>query len=796
MKAKTGRRQTFSGEVRQRLSTMVAERTSCQRTVSKDSGLGSMNFDSVITQNDIENPDLTGWLYDVVTKQKRWCVLADMLFCIFANRDDNIPLKVVLVSGSRIIRVRFSSAKRDALDPLRSLDVKVIQTTPDLTISGQLKYQFVIEDCFTKTECSFAAESETLLDRWILMLKLASNLDSDVFCDTSHVIETHQQTITEPTEDANTEHTITKSSHNVTKPSSDHNVTKSGCDHSIAKSASSESHRLSRSSSVHSVGYIPTTDRNEHRLSRHNSISINTMSICDDNKDNFVNFGNTEGPTFSKVIQLGIELPEEKSIEDDPLDGTDEVDSIPKLVTKPPKFERQGSMEAFKGLVKKKTHIRAFSSHIQAPDSITRQQRSFNDLKLTNHGPFDNDMLSMSLPTSLNNLSCTNAYSTSMDYSSSPAPGLAQRIALKASHIRGKFLSGRRRGGDDTSVYDEHTKDSRIHGELYYKQMLKWGRVWCVVSRGMFMAFRKREDRSPILQLPLTDCSVNHVDLEKFSRDNVFKLCQVNARGGYFQAEEGNFHSWLVILKEETSTYESFQRLSPMFSELSDGDNVHHEQTDLNGAYNGNVTYNHNNPNTTYNHNNPNTTYNNHNNPNITFNNCDNTNKTFDLVDYKTPSDQHTQVPETGFSCWTLDNYFRRHHLNRENLTDSCDSLDSWDSKSTLTESDALEHSLASMEDIDSVSKNATFHIVPRRTEELPGEEDADIFCRDRTIYDRHLPGPNNEGLLLVGDGVAIEGMPVSASTPQVCTVWWEIRCIVAVDGMAVDGMAVDGMAK
>ena len=678
---------------------------------------GQIVAQDVILQNDIEHPDFTGWLYDLGSKERRWCVLADMLLCVFVKKEDVIPAKVILVSGSRIIRVLCNTAKHNALDPLKLVGMNFAGQSPDITVSGLLKYSFIVEDCFKKTECTFATDSEALLDRWILMLRLASNLDVDVFCDILNA-EVSPGLNRCPSQNADVAHKFCSAS--------------TTCVNSFPK-------------------YIPTMEYRKHRLYCSDST---VKHVSEDSQMN-------EKPMFSKVNRPNTDNLCDGFSEDkiDVIDAVNIMDdsNIVTSVKRSSSLKRQSSFELFKDLLQKKTQVHSMRSKVKDVDSITYQERISDrpEWSMSDVQPAD-DMLSMSLPSSFSHQSRMCSYTTSVDSSSNPVSSFAQRIASKALNIRDKFKDRRKKQNSVEDVEEQTVGQCCISGELLYKQMLRWSRVWCVVSEGCLNVFRRQEDRMPMSTIVLVDCSVSAVRHDKFTRQHVFRVCQLSARSLYFQTGESNFQRWLQILKEETNTYESFQPSTPLYPELFD-ENIQdncNKQHDESVSHDGGASVC---------------------SPDVNVPSNKNTlgdRRTRSFEDAKTPSKLNISQSQSTYTCWTLDNYFEQHYLNKQDFSASCESFDSWSSQSMLADDDIFYPDVSDNHlcELSSSHKNGIFQFLPRLSSSMSlvgSKGEMSLSSGEETIFNRHLPGPNNEGLLLVVDDFPISPNHVKLSAAE-----------------------------
>ncbi|VDI61107.1 Hypothetical predicted protein [Mytilus galloprovincialis] len=118
-----------------------------------------------VTMTDLENPERAGWLYDQSEHKNVWCILADMLFCVFENESSEKPSIVVILPGCSVRSLVYRSVK--------SKDVST------KTVSGIDKYQIIIDDCSSRKKYLFSLDNQFAQEEWMTLLKAASKLDND-----------------------------------------------------------------------------------------------------------------------------------------------------------------------------------------------------------------------------------------------------------------------------------------------------------------------------------------------------------------------------------------------------------------------------------------------------------------------------------------------------------------------------------------------------------------------------------------------------------------------------------------
>ena len=147
------------------------------------------SLDDIITLSGLAKPDHSGWLIDQSCGEQRFCVLADMLFCIFQSEQCQTPLQVLVLPGHKIRSIMFNSAKCDSIVRDGADD----NERSSRTITGLLRHNFLISSPCSDETLTLAAECQSVRDTWVAYLKMAANLDRDLFDSGS-----------EPEEDSNT----------------------------------------------------------------------------------------------------------------------------------------------------------------------------------------------------------------------------------------------------------------------------------------------------------------------------------------------------------------------------------------------------------------------------------------------------------------------------------------------------------------------------------------------------------------------------------------------------------------
>jgi hypothetical protein len=137
-----------------------------KKEVSNVNGMSSLKEKlRNVARADLELPDRTGWLYDQSEHTDVWCILADMLFCVFETKTSEMPKTVVLLPGCSVRSLVY-----------RSVNAKGISTK---TVSGIDKYQIIIDDCSSRRKYLFSLNNQFEQEDWMNSLKAASKLDND-----------------------------------------------------------------------------------------------------------------------------------------------------------------------------------------------------------------------------------------------------------------------------------------------------------------------------------------------------------------------------------------------------------------------------------------------------------------------------------------------------------------------------------------------------------------------------------------------------------------------------------------
>ncbi|XP_067658529.1 uncharacterized protein [Haliotis asinina] len=118
---------------------------------------------------EVTKPDQSGWLLDQLRGEKVWCVVADMLFCVFQSDTAESSKDVIFLPGCRVRSLVFNSAKRDNLGS-KDCDENT------KTITGVDRYQFYIENVSIRRKYLFGVKCKTNLDEWVDVLTRACDI--------------------------------------------------------------------------------------------------------------------------------------------------------------------------------------------------------------------------------------------------------------------------------------------------------------------------------------------------------------------------------------------------------------------------------------------------------------------------------------------------------------------------------------------------------------------------------------------------------------------------------------------
>ena len=554
LKSRGARLASYSGKLRDKMALVLGG----------NNQLGSM--DDIVTQSNLFS-DYSGWLVDQSCGRRRWCVIADMLLCVFDDKPSERPLKVIMLPGHKVKAMVFSSAKQDIL-PKAACTYEERSEEQSLTISGVQKHQFAIYSPDSGERFMFGAETKETIDKWVAMVTVATNLSQDLFTDSD--------------EDSNADSGYIPSSFSQ-------NTTRS---HSEVSSLSSQSEELRRhcDSETDSVSSLRTnvsepliSTKEPCRSSNVRSKSSDSNTLNDGENDTLVAFSKVKRST-SFGSHNDVSTNDKKKLKSVTLSRSDdqakEMSKNRSKMTRARSWSMVGSQESLCSTVSQTSASSAESK--QSSDSLSKFKSlwSRNSVKTIDLNGRDNPDCNEHVPPSLSR----NAVTRSLEerIKSIPLPtsiasailsrrGSADSICVDEKErrkYRSKSPSGsfktrmfnsknNKNSQDSIRLGDHNEDDVKINGWLQHKQLLKWSKMFCIVSKSYFYGYRTDyPSETPDLVLPLSECSLQMVQSEK-QRKHCFKICHLNAKSTYLAASENDqLIKWISILKEETKDWE------------------------------------------------------------------------------------------------------------------------------------------------------------------------------------------------------------------------------------------------
>ncbi len=479
-------------------------------------------------------PDHSGWLVEQTSGKRRWCVIADMLLCVFKDPKSEQPLKVIMLPGHKVKAMVFSSAKPDALIKAgNTYEERSEEQTK--TISGIQKHQFAIYTPDSGERCMFGAEDKETVDKWVAMIAVATNLRQDLFTDSD--------------EDSNADSGYTPSS--VSGTEGRRSSQGSSVDVCLAESEvkdRSDQCEDQPSGSGHRTTVIPADAQPQPaftRVKRSSSFGSNKVA-CPDKTDQ-MNTANQQEPS---AVADGNERGDKHGV------------TVRRSHSWSHGFKRQGSNKCeTSGDDKRHDRGRSLFGGPWSKSAV----RTLNPNEDAAHAHISSRSLvtksleerikSIPLPTAIANALLSRR--TSADSGSTSKRALT-RSKSPSSSFRMRFFKTRSKNPQENVALGDHNEpDVKLYGWLLYKQMLKWSRLFCVISRAHFHTYRSDyPSELPDFVLPLSECSVEVSQSDK-QRKHCFKVCHLNAKSWYFAASDTtDLEKWFSVLKEETRTWE------------------------------------------------------------------------------------------------------------------------------------------------------------------------------------------------------------------------------------------------
>ena len=546
VKSRGARLASYGGKLRDKMALLLED----------NKQIGSL--DDVVTQSNLY-PDHTGWLVDQSSGRRRWCIIADMLLCVFDDKTSERPVKVIMLPGHKVKAMVFASAKQDILTKA-TCTYEERSEEQSLTISGVQKHQFAIYSPDSGERFMFGAETKDIIGKWVAMVTVASNLSDDLFTDSD--------------EDSNADSGYIPSSFSQNNTHS-HSEDSSLSGEPRTRHCSSES--LSRSSRrTNSSEPIPST-RGPSRSNSTRSRSSDSNSESDGGKLAFSKVKRTT--SFGSHNDLSTN--DKKKLKSGKLSRSDgrEIETSKKKMARAHSWS-MGSQESLCSTVSQTSASSAESK--QSMESVSRFKALWarNTVKTIDLNGKDNPDLCENSATSLSRSAATRSLEERIKSIPLPASIASALLTRRGSadsiradgkekrksrskspteSFRARMFSTKNRNLQENFHLGDHSKDDvKVTGWLQHKQLLKWSRMFCIISKSYFYGYRSNySSETPDFVLPLCECSVQLVENEK-QRKLCFKICHLNAKSTYLAASDSNeLNKWLSALKEETKAWES-----------------------------------------------------------------------------------------------------------------------------------------------------------------------------------------------------------------------------------------------
>ena len=516
------------------------------------------SLDDIVTQSNLY-PDHTGWLVDQSSGRRRWCVIADMLLCVFENKTSERPVKVIMLPGHKVKAMVFATAKQDILTKA-TCTYEERSEEQSLTISGVQKHQFAIYSPDSGERFMFGAETKDIIDKWVAMVTVATNLSQDLFTDSDEESNTDSGYIPSSFSENNT-------------PSNSEDSSLSGEPrrrHCSTESESASSLRTNRSEPILST-------RGPSRSSITRSRSSDSNSESDGDKLAFSKVKRTT--SFGSHNDLSTN--DKKKLKSGKISRSDgrEIETCNKKMARANSWS-MGSQESLCSSVSQTSVSSAESK--QSVESVSRFKALWarNTVKTIDLNGKDNPDLCGNSAASLSRSSLTRSLEERIKSIPLPASiasalltrrGSADSIRADGKEkkksrnkspteaFRARMFNTKNRNVQENFHLGAHSKDDvKASGWLQHKQLLKWTRMFCIISKSYFYGYRSNyPSETPDLVLPLCECSVQLVENEK-QRKHCFKICHLNAKSTYLAASDSiELIKWLSVLKEETKAWQS-----------------------------------------------------------------------------------------------------------------------------------------------------------------------------------------------------------------------------------------------
>ena len=546
LKSRGARLTSYSSRLRDKMAQLLNGNTQ----------IGTL--DDVVKQSNLY-PDHTGWLIDQSSGTRRWCVIADMLLCVFETRKSERPLKVVMLPGHKVKAMVFSSAKQDTLLHA-TCTYQERSEEQSLTISGVQRHQFAIYSPDSGERFMFGADTKETIDTWVAMVTVATNLSRDLFTDSD--------------EDSNTDSGYVPSSFSGNSESS-HSRDSSPSTHSKEPKRKHCNSESDSGSNIRSNKSEPTlSNREPCRSSSRSRYSDSSIQVKDDTSaftkvKRTTSFGSHNDLTTNekKKLKSGkLSQSDDQNVKSKKkllrthswnMDSQESLCSNGSQVLASSTESKQSveSLSRFKALWTRNAVRTIDLNGKDNPDLCGNSSKSFSRNKVTRS--LEERIKSIPLSASIASALLTrraSADSVSNDNKEMKKP----RSKSPTGSFRIKMFGAKYRNTHESTALGDHNDgEVKASGWLHHKQLLKWSRIFCVVSKAHFYGYRcDYPSETPDLVLPLCECSVHLVENDRH-RKHCFKISHLNAKSTYLATSDSSqFSSWLCVLKQETRSWE------------------------------------------------------------------------------------------------------------------------------------------------------------------------------------------------------------------------------------------------
>ncbi|XP_074654434.1 uncharacterized protein LOC141908328 [Tubulanus polymorphus] len=124
-----------------------------------------------VTADEISNPDKTGWLVDQGDGKRKWCVLSDMVLCVFGSQNALTTSHVLVLPTFSVNEVCFRSISREDTTGMRVLDDE-----GKMTVN---RFHVVLTSKIDGSKRTFTASSLGDHHHWVRLLQRATALSPD-----------------------------------------------------------------------------------------------------------------------------------------------------------------------------------------------------------------------------------------------------------------------------------------------------------------------------------------------------------------------------------------------------------------------------------------------------------------------------------------------------------------------------------------------------------------------------------------------------------------------------------------